>query len=169
VSPLRHSLRLLLKSPGFTITAVLILGLGIGANTAVFSLIDAVILNATPFPQADRLVRICQPQTTANQSDVTKGGLAYPGYVDLARDQHSFETMSVSSWDFLDLSGRGAAQRLTAIYASPSLFKITNLPFILGRPFTEAEDQSGGPLVVVLSEPVWRSRFHADPNIIGQN
>lgn len=169
ISQLRYTVRLLLKSPGFTITAVLILGLGIGANTAVFSLIDAVILNSTPFPQPDRLVRVCQPQATADQSDVTKGYLAYPAYIDVSRNQHSFETMSASYWDFLDLSGRGEAQRLTTIFASPGLFKVTNLPFILGRPFTEAEDQSGGPLVVVLSEPLWRSRFNADPNIIGQN
>jgi putative ABC transport system permease protein len=169
IQSLRYTLRVLLKSPGFTITAVLILGLGIGANIAVFSLVEAVILNATPFPQPDRLVRLCQPQTTADQSDVTKGYLAYPGYVDFSRDQHSFEIISASYWDFLDLSGRGDAQRLTAIFASPGLFKVTNLPFILGRPFTEAEDQTGGPLMVVLSEPLWRSRFNADPNIIGQN
>jgi putative ABC transport system permease protein len=169
MSPLRHTLRLLFKSPGFTITAVLILGLGIGANTAVFSLIEAVILDAAPFPHSDRLVRICQPETTGDQSDVTKGYFAYPGYVDLSKDQGSFDNLSASYWDFLDLSGRGEAQRLTAIFATPGLFKITGLPFVLGRPFTEDEDKTGGRLVVVLSEPVWRNRFNADPNIIGQN
>jgi putative ABC transport system permease protein len=168
MSPMRQTIRLLLKSPGFTITAVLILGLGIGANTAVFSLIEAVILNATPFPNPDRIVLVSQPRRNVGQHE-PRGYLSYPDYVDLSRDQHSFESVSASYWDFLDLNDRGEAQRLTAIFASPELFKITHLPFILGRPFTEAEDKTGGPLEVVLSEAVWRNRFNADPNIIGQN
>jgi putative ABC transport system permease protein len=169
MSGLRHTLRLLLKSPGFTITAVLILGLGIGANTAVFSLIQAVILNSAPFPNSERLVRINQPQVNSHYLNDARGYVDYPDYLDLSRDQQSFEALSVSYWDFLDLNGSGSPQRLTAIFATPGLFKITGLPFLLGRPFTEREDKTGGPLVVVLSEPVWRNQFNSDPNIVGKN
>src|ERR1700752_1655268 len=116
-----HTLRLLLKAPGFTITAVLILGLGIGANTAVFSLIQAVVLNAVPFPNSERLVRINQPQANSRDLNSALGHVDYADYVDLARDQHSFEDLSASYWDFLDLNGRGNPQRRTAIFTTPGL------------------------------------------------
>jgi putative ABC transport system permease protein len=77
--------------------------------------------------------------------------------------------MAVQYWDYLDLGTRQLPQRLTAIYTSPGLFNVTDLPFVVGRPFTDAEDKTGGPLVVVLSESLWRDRFDADPNIVGQN
>src|SRR5260370_11731369 len=74
----------------------------------------------------------------------------------------------MSDWDFFDLSGPTIPQRVTAIYATSTLFRLTGLPFILGRPFTEDEDKAGGPLVVVLSESAWKNRFNADPQIIGK-
>jgi putative ABC transport system permease protein len=166
VQSLRYTIRLLLlKSPGFTVTAVLILGFGIGVNTAIFSLIDAVLLNPLPFPKADRLVQIFQLRT----GDGYPVPIDYPDYQDLRRDQRSFENLSVSFYDYLDLSGSGNPERLTAILASPDLFRVTNLPFLLGRPFTEEEDKSGGPLMVVLSESLWRGRFNSDPHIVGKN
>src|SRR5260370_13724814 len=75
----------------------------------------------------------------------------------------------MSDWDFFDLSGPTIPDRVTAIYATPTLFRLTGLPFIMGRPFSEDEDKSGGPPVVVLSESAWRNRFNADPQIIGKN
>ena len=167
---LRHTVRLLLKTPGFTVTAVLILGFGIGANTAIFSLIDAVLLNPLPFPKADRLVQIFQSRTDNGLLDRSDwGGLDYPDYADLRSGQQSFDSLSVQYWDYLDLGGQGASERLTAIFASPDLFQVTNLPFILGRPFTDEEDKTGGPQVVVLSEFLWKRRFNSDPNVIGKN
>jgi putative ABC transport system permease protein len=167
---LRYTTRLLLKSPGFTVTAVLILGFGIGANTAIFSLINTVLLNPLPFPKSDRLVQIFQSRTNNGLLDRSDwGGLDYPDYVDLRDGQQSVDSVSVQYWDYLDLGGQGMPERLTAIFASPDLFKVTNLPFILGRPFADEEDKSGGPLVVVLSESLWKRRFNSDPNIIGKN
>lgn len=138
---MRHAIRLLLKSPGFIITAVLILGFGIGANTAVFSLIEAVILNAVPYPKPDRLVRIYQPGAKAVKHDISEEFVDYPDYLDLLKNQHSFESLSASFWSFLDLSGQGYPERLTRVCATPSLFTVTGLPFVLGRPFTEEEDK----------------------------
>ena len=170
MSPLRHTFRLLLKSPGFTITAVLILGFGIGTNTAVFSLISTVLLNPLPFPQADRLMQIFESRTSNSVLDRSDwGGVSYPDYLDLRDDQKTLSNIAVEYWDYLDLGTRQLPQRLTAIYASPSLFKVTNLPFVLGRPFTEAEDKTGGPMVAVLSEALWRDHFNADANVVGQN
>jgi putative ABC transport system permease protein len=166
---MRQTIRVLLKSPGFTIIAVLILGFGIGANTAVFSLIEAVILNAVPYPKPDRLVRVYQPSAKA-KFDFTEF-VDCPDYLDLCSNQHTFKSLSMSFWTFWDLGGQGQRypERLIGVCATPSLFKVTGLPFVLGRPFTEEEDKTGGPLVVVLSEQLWRHRFNADPNIIGKN
>jgi putative ABC transport system permease protein len=161
---LRYTTRLLLKSPGFTITAVLILGFGIGANTAIFSLINAVLLNPLTVPRPDQLVQIFQPQENDHESLVD-----YPDYLDLLGSQHSFDSLSVWDWDWVDFSGQGNPEHLTAVFASNSLFQVTSLPFILGRPFGDAEDKPGGPLVVVLNESLWRNRFNSDPNIIGKN
>ena len=165
MSQLRHTLRLLLKSPGFTLTAVAILGFGIGANTTIFSLVDAVIFNALPYPQPDRLVRIHQPEGNTNYW----AQVDYPDYLDIKASQRSLEDLAVQSWWFLDFAGQGTPQRLTAIFASPGLFSLSKLPFVLGRPFTEDEDKHNGPLVVVLSEALWRSRFNSDPSIIGRS
>jgi putative ABC transport system permease protein len=150
--------------------AVLILGFGIGANTAIFSLINAVLLNPLPFPRADHLVQVFQSRTNNGLLDRSDwGGMDYPDYVDLLDGQQSFDGLAVQYWDYLDLGGQGMAERLTAIFTSPDLFKVTSLPFVLGRPFTDEEDKTGGPEVVVLSESLWKRRFNSDPNIIGKN
>jgi putative ABC transport system permease protein len=161
----RYALRLLLKSPGFTVTAILILGFGIGANTAMFSLIQTVVVNALPFPNSDRLVHVSRPKA----NDRYWSGISYFDYLDISTANHTLDTLAISDWDFFDLSGSTIPQRVAAIYATPTLFRLTGLPFILGRPFTEDEDKSGGPLVVVLSESAWRNRFNADPQIIGKS
>ena len=163
IHSLRCTLRVLLKSPGFTITAVLILGFGIGANTAIFSLIDAVLLRPLPYPHQERLVQVSQeiPDSPWTWFD-------YPDYQDFCAAQRSFEELTaMRGWHF-DLSGQGEPIRLTGGYASASFFKVFRLPFLLGRPFVEDEDKPGGPLVAVINERIWRSRFSADQKIIGK-
>jgi hypothetical protein len=96
---LRYKLRLLLKSPGFTITAVLILGFGIGVNTAIFSLIDGVLLKPLPFPNPGRLVQITEPYQNDSGYNVD-----YPDYVDLVAAQHTFDVIAVTSYEGIDLS-----------------------------------------------------------------
>jgi putative ABC transport system permease protein len=161
---LRYSLRLLLKSPGFTITAVVILGFGIGINTAIFSLIDGVLLKPLPFPNPDRLVQITEPYQNNMGSKVD-----YPDYVDIARSQHTFDAIAVASYENIDLSGDAKPERLHAVCGAPSVFRVTGLPVLIGRTYTDQEDVPNGPLLVVLSEKCWRSRFHSDPNILGKN
>jgi putative ABC transport system permease protein len=162
---LRYTLRLLRKSPGFTITAVLILAFGIGVNTAIFSLIDAAMLKPLPFPDPDRLVEVCTPY----QKEWTMW-MNYPDYLDLSSTQHSFESLSVVSVpQTLDLGGTNEAQQVRVFFVSPGLAKVGGLPIKLGRWLNEGEDVPHGPLVAVLSEPFWRSHFQADPNIVGKN
>jgi putative ABC transport system permease protein len=162
---LKYTARLLIKSPGFTITAVLILGFGIGINAAIFSLINAVILKPLPYPHPDQLVRICQPY----QNDQSMG-FDYPDFADIAATQHSFESLGVANGDeSLDLSGKGQPEHLQVEFVSPSMFKVSGLATVVGRVFTEQEDIPNGPFLVVLSEHFWRTRFQADPKIIGKN
>jgi predicted permease len=160
---LRYTIRLLLKAPSFAITAVLILGFGIGANTAIFSLIDAVLLKPLPYRAPERLAVILQE--TPNDP---LPWMDYPDYQDLCLAQRSFEDLGVMrEWHF-DLSGQGEAVRLFGGYVSASFFKVFRIPFLLGRPFTEEEDKPGGPFVAVINERIWRNKFGADPNIIGK-
>jgi putative ABC transport system permease protein len=161
----RHTIRLLLKSPGFTITAVLILGFGIGVNTTIFSVIDAVLLNPLPIPHADRLVQVFEPRS---QND-TKTFLDYPDYLEMTQTQHSFDKLAVYDWTDLDFSNQRNPEHVRVVFASANLFELTGMPMILGRPFTRDEDKFGGPRVVVLNRAFWRAHFNSDPGIIGKN
>jgi hypothetical protein len=122
---LRYNTRLLVKSPGFAITAVLILGFGIGLSRAIFSLIDAVILKPLPFPEPSQLVQISQPY----QSNPFEG-VDYPDYVDIAAAQHAFTSLAVVTHFGLDLIGSGEPQHVSVEFVSPSLFKVTKLRVI---------------------------------------
>ena len=164
LSLLSYSLRQLLKAPGFTITAIVILGSSIGLSTAIFSLIDAVILKPLPFPNSKRLVEVCEPHQHHPFSVFD-----YPDYVDMAAAQHTFDSLAVKAERTVDLRTNGEAQLLEGDFVSPSLFRVTGLPVMLGRVFTEKEDIPNGPQVAVLSERCWRSRFQSDPQIIGKN
>jgi hypothetical protein len=141
-----------------------ILGFSIGMSTAIFSLIDAVILKPLPFPNSERLVEVCEPHQNHPFSVFD-----YPDYVDTVAAQHTFDFLALERDITVDLRTESKAQLLEANFASPSLFSVTGLPTILGRAFTEKEDIMNGPLVAVLSERCWRSRFQSDPNIIGKN
>ena len=163
MSPLRQTIRLLLKSPGFAITAILILGFGIGTNTAIFSLVQAVILKPLPYPDPTSLIQIFLTYQGNEDS------IDYPDYSDITGAQHSFKNMAAVASGSLDLTGEGNPERLKVDFVTASMFAVTGSPFVLGRPFTENEDVPGGPVVVVLSEQFWRKRFNADPSIIGKN
>ena len=164
LSHFRYSVRQLLKAPGFTVTAIVILAFSIGLSTAIFSLTDAVILKPLPCPNSDRLVQVCEPYQHHPFSVFD-----YPDYVDMTAAQHTFDYLALRVERAVDLRTNSQAQLLEAGFVSPSLFRLTGLPVFLGRVFNEEEDIPNGPLVAVLSERCWRSRFQADPNIVGKN
>jgi putative ABC transport system permease protein len=163
MSPLRQTIHLLLKSPGFTITAILILGFGIGANTAIFSLINAALLKPLPYQHPERLVVITMPYQGAPQT-----AFDYPDYLDIAAAQTCLDCMEVGHDDPLDLTGNGQAQRLWANFCSPSQFAFTGRGAILGRVFNTEEDVLHGPHLAVISERFWKNHFNADPKVIGE-
>jgi putative ABC transport system permease protein len=154
---------MLLKAPGFTITAILILGFGIGANTAIFSLINAVLLKPLPYPHPEGLVGISMPYQNAPATPFD-----YPDYLDIAAAQTCFDSIAVVHSDPLDLTGSGETQRLWVNFTSPSLFTLTGRTAIVGRVFNVQEDVLHGPLLAVISERFWKNHFNADPNVIGR-
>ena len=162
ISRLRYTIRQLLKSPGFTMTAVLILGLGIGANTAIFSLVNGVLLKPLPYPKADRLFHLYHTFKTADTNPFD-----YPDFADFCAAQHSFSGLAAYALDWFHLSNRGQAEQIPGLYVTAAFFRVMGRTLTLGRPLDEADDRPGSGAVVVLSEHLWRSRFNSDPGIIG--
>jgi putative ABC transport system permease protein len=161
ISHLRYTARQLLKSPGFAITAVLILGLGIGANIAIFSLVNGVLLKPLPYPNADRLFHLYRVFKNDNT-----GGFDYPDFADYCAAQHSFSGLAAFDSDWFHLEGRGPTEQIPGLYVSGCFFSVMGRPLILGRPLDESDDKPGSAPVVVLSEHLWRTHFNSDPNII---
>lgn len=162
ISHLQFTIRLLLKSPGFTFPAVLILGLGIGANTAIFSLVNGVLLKPLPYPKADRIMDIYETVPGFNKFTVD-----YPDYLDFSREQRSFDSLAAFRRDSFTITGRGEPGLVSGVYTSGSLFQTFGRPFLLGSPFVDTEGKPETRLVVVISERLWRAKFQQDPNALG--
>jgi putative ABC transport system permease protein len=163
---LRYGIRRLRKSPGFTLVAVLTLALGIGANTAVFSLINAVLLRPLPYAQPDRLVLVWESAPFFGLRD---SPVAPANYVDWKARSHSFEEMGALEDHSYRLTGNGTPEVVEGSEATAGLFRALQTRPMLGRTFREDEDQPGAAKVAVISEGFWRRRFAADPRIIGQS
>jgi putative ABC transport system permease protein len=165
MNDLRFALRQLRKTPGFTFIAVLTLALGIGANTAIFSVIYAVLLQPLPYPDGDRIVILTE--TDSNQPQIS---VAYPDYVDWKRDNTVFENIAVSrreSYNLSGLEGR-APEQVSGGLVTGNFFKVIGLQPQLGRVFTEEEDRVGGPPVCVISDKLWQRVFNRDSNVLGK-
>ncbi|HYY56001.1 MAG TPA: ABC transporter permease [Pyrinomonadaceae bacterium] len=170
---LRYGLRMLLKSPAFTAVAVLALALGIGANTAIFTVVNAVLLKPLPYPQPERVVRLWGTNT---QQSVPSGAGEYydfnistNDFADWRAANHVFESIAVfSSFGSVTLTGRDEPVRLRCPVVSTEFFNVLGVHPALGRFFLPEEEQQGKHRVVVLSYGTWQSRFNADPNIVGQ-
>jgi putative ABC transport system permease protein len=163
---LRFAWRMLLKSPGFTLTAIITLALGIGGNTAVFTVMNAVLLRALPYQDPHQLVLI----NTHHRSDAADDdGTFTLNRYELVRDHNrSFSGAAVAVLDSLNLTGRGEPQQVPVARVSPNFFGVLGLHPQLGRSFTDDEGQPGGKPVVMITDAIWRSRFGADPNVVGQ-
>lgn len=159
----RYGLRSLRKSPGFTAVALLTLALGIGANTAIFSVMRAVVLRPLPYPDPGRLVIIREQDTHGNGFSVT-----WPDFVDWRDQSRSFAAMAAYSPARLLLTGVERPTLLNAAHVSASYFPLLGVKAELGRTFAKAEDSAGAGFVTVLSDALWRSAFGADPGIVGR-
>jgi putative ABC transport system permease protein len=166
MNDLRYALRQLRKTPGFTFIAVLTLALGIGANTAIFSVIYAVLLQPLPYPQGDRIVVL-----TETDSDQPQISVSYPDFVDWKRDQTVFDALGASRRESFNLSGLEgrAPEQISGGLVTASFFKVIGLSPQLGRVFTDEEDRVGGPAVCVISDKLWQHVFNRDPNVLGKS
>lgn len=162
---LRYAVRTLLKSRGFTIVAVLTLALGIGATTAVFSVIDAALLKPLPYPEADRIVQLKRTFPGGVGTSIS-----IPKFVVWREQTQVFE--DVAAYDFggpgVNLTSGDRPEQLKAIHVSEGYFRVFRAPLVSGRTFTAEEDRPKGPNVVVISEGLWRRAFGGDPHIFSK-
>jgi putative ABC transport system permease protein len=162
---LRFAARMLLRSPLFAITAILALALGIGANTAIFSVVNKVLLEPLPYPHADRLVEL---ENSGPQGNFD--GASIPRFNVWRQQTQVFDVVAAysSGGPGVNLTGVDRPQQLHGIRASAGYFQVFGVPMEIGRPYTEAEDRPNGPKLAVLTNGLWRSQFGADPGIVGK-
>jgi putative ABC transport system permease protein len=162
---LRYGLRSMAKNPGFTAVAVITLALGIGANTAIFSVVNALLLRSLPLQEPERLVSI-----TASDSarGITGFRFSLSTYEALRDRNRSFTGVAAYSGDGLTLTGSAEPERLGGARVSPNFFDILGVQPLLGRAFTPDEGEPGGNLAVLISHRLWERRFASDPTILGQ-
>ncbi len=161
---LRYGARMLMKKSGFTLIAVLTLGLGIGANAALFSVVNGVLLNPLPFPQPEQLVAL--NQRTPNSA---AAALSYPNFLDWQKENRTFTAMAVSRPSSFALVGTGAAERVAGRRCTANLFAALGVKPAVGRDFAPGEDARGAAPVVIISAELWQRRFGAAPEVAGQS
>jgi putative ABC transport system permease protein len=164
VQDLRFSLRTLAKNRAFTAVTALTLALGIGANTAIFSVVDAVLLQDLPYPHPETLVRIVEHETTAGDVMVS-----YPDFLDWQQQSPAFASLAVYHSDDYNLTGVDEPVRLRGLQVSAGFFPTVGVGAARGRTFRAAEDRPGARPVAVLTQALWRSRYGADPGILGRS
>jgi putative ABC transport system permease protein len=159
---LRYGARMLLKKPGFTIIAMITLALGIGANTAIFSVVNAVLLRPLPYPESDRLMWL-----TERHEQIPARWISYPNFLDWRARSQSFESMAtIRGWQMILTSG-GEAQSVNTRMVTADYFRVMRVRPLLGRDFISEEDRFGAPRVTVLSHAFWQTQFGGDPGIVG--
>jgi putative ABC transport system permease protein len=163
---IRYAFRILRKQPGFSAIAILTLALGIGANTAIFSIVNAVLLRPLPYPDADRIMVLNESSGPGQDYSV-----ALPDYFDWRNDTTVFEHLAATHKESRNLSGIPGRdpERISCASVTRDFFNIVGLPPEIGRTFSEDEDKVGGPPVVVITDRLWRRVFNADPGVLGRS
>ena len=158
----RYGMRTLLKSPGFTLVAVITLALGIGANTAMFGIVNAVLLRPVPYPEPDRLLKLYSSGRGFRQ-----GSVSYPNFLDWQRSSRSFQEMAAYRTDNFNLTGQANPERLRGAMASARVFAVLGTRPVIGRTFTDEEDRPAAAPVAVVTATLWKTRFGGDPAVLG--
>ena len=161
---IRYAVRTLLRTPGFTTAAVLTLALGIGANTAIFSAVDAVALRPLPYPHAERIVMLYAQDTGGGTSDLSPAD-----FLDFRREMHSFEALAAYRQTASNVTSEDRPERIEGAVVTPDFFAVMGVAAELGRTLDQSLDQPGTARVVVLSDAIWRRRYGANPAIVGQS
>jgi putative ABC transport system permease protein len=162
---LRYSIRTLRKSPGFTAAAVLTLALGIGANTAIFSVVNGVLLDPLPYKDPDKLVRLYEKRPEQGR---LRQSVSAPDFLDWRRQQTAFESITAYVGASFTLSGEGSAELVRGTEVSPSYFHVLGVQPQIGRDFEPDEEAPGRDRVAILNHGLWQRRFGGDPKIVGR-
>jgi len=165
LNDLRYGVRILLKQPAFTLVAVGTLALGIGANTAIFSLVHSILLRPLPFREPDRVVRLIQ---ASPKLGLATWGVSQADFAAYREQNRSFETIALYDTTAINLTGDGEPERLPLTIVTADFFKVFGVNPLLGRTFVAGEDTAGKNLVCVISHAFWQRRFGGDPNIVGR-
>ncbi|MDX6712563.1 MAG: hypothetical protein QOH96_3579, partial [Blastocatellia bacterium] len=162
---LRYGMRMLWKSPGFTIIAVTALALGIGANTAIFSVVNAVLLRPLPYDNPEQIVRL---MTVRPKDGISGTSQSYLNFADIREQSHSFEQIAAFNATTASLTGGEAAEQINGVNTSVDIFDLVKVKPQLGRTFSREDERPGEAQVVVISYDAWQRRFGADQNVIGR-
>ena len=160
---IRYGVRMLVKNPGVTIIVIVALALGIGANTAIFSVVNAVLIRPLPYQESERLVFLNEQSPVLDEMSIS-----YPNFLDWRTQNQTFEKMGVYNRASYNLTGSGEAERIVTGQVSADLFSVLRVNALHGRVFTNDEDKPGGTPVVVLSYGLWQRRFGGQQSIVGQ-
>ena len=166
LNDLRYAFRVMRRSPLFTATAILTVALAIGANTAIFSVVNAVMLRPLPFRQPERLVQVAEKNDKLNIPNFSVSLLNFLSWRE--RSPKSFEQIAAIGFESYTLTGSGEPEQVNGNRISPALLPMLGLTPLAGRAFTEAEEQPGAPRVAMIGEGLWRRRFGADPGLVGR-
>jgi predicted permease len=162
----RDAVRQLRKSPGFSLVAILGLALGIGANVALFSVVNAVLLRPLPYHEPDRLVRLA---STNQEKNLIRGGFSYSRFLEVQERQQVFSDLALSGANAFTLTGRGGdPEQVIALHASAALLPTLGLQPIVGRNFSPNDDREGSARVVLISQRIWQQRFNGNVSALGQ-
>ncbi len=164
----RYGLRMLRKSPGFTAIAVLTLALGIGANTAIFSLLNAVLLRSLPYADPGRLVYVWTPSHNLPQVPIEAIGPSNGDFFDIQRLAHSFSAVTLFDQRLLNLSAEDAAQRVSGVFVQPNFFSTFGVSPLFGRDFQAADTQPGSNHVAIISHALWQSALGGSAQVLGK-
>src|SRR5207249_5867623 len=166
MSDFRYALRQLVKCPAFTAVAVLTLALGIGANTAVFGLINALLVRPLPYHDPSNLVLLWEQFPAQGLERIP---VSVPEYIDLEKGLRSFTQIATFNYSTFNLAGGNVPERISGAVVSPALFPMLGINPIVGRAFAQEEQGEGHDDVVVISERLWKRRFNSDPYLIGKS
>src|SRR2546423_1737280 len=169
IQDLRYAFRVLRKNPGFSLTAILVLALGIGANTAIFSVVNAVLLRPLPYKDPEKLVQIWHVPPPKSFPGLTRFSVSAANYLDWEKQNHVFDQMAIYSWQGFNLTSSDQPENLSGASVSQDFFSVLRSQPLLGRTFLPEEDRPGHGHVVVLSYALWKSRFASDSAIIGRS
>ena len=158
-----YGLRILRKNPGFSIVTILTLAVGIGANTALFSVVNGVLLNPLPYPHPEELVTV-----HASKPNFSQGSISYPNFRDWQRDNKTLAGLAVARPKGFSLTGLGETERIRAEYVSSDFFSILGVKPVLGRLFAPGEDEIGRGPIALISASFWQSKFGSKPDVLGK-